>query len=303
MNNLPTKQPEESQEAKRSLTQLEQTNRKLLQQIADYRQELGRVQSALGEAQGVVAQRRQLEIEQGRLLVQERELNELKSSFINLASHEFRTPMMTILSSASLIGRYSGSDEVGNRERHVQRIKTAVSSLTTMLNDFLAISQVDQHDLRSDPQELELTAFCHEVITSIQATAKPRQRFHYQPHTVPVRLQLDRPLLKNILSNLLLNASKYSAEGTNIELTSTIQNRQVVFTVTDQGIGIPDSDKGKLSTLFFRARNAIHIQGVGLGLYLAKRYVDLLGGSISFTSEAGKGTTFTVQLPLLSERA
>ncbi|GAB3559887.1 sensor histidine kinase [Spirosoma fluminis] len=303
MNDLPAEQPEEDHQASRSLTQLEQTNRDLLQQIDDCRKELGRVQAALGEAQTVVAQRRQLEAEQGRLLVQERELNELKSNFINLASHEFRTPMMTILSSASLIGRYSGSEEGDNRERHVQRIKAAVGNLTTMLDGFLAISRVDQYDLQSTPQMLELTALCREVITAVQATAKPGQHFHYQPQTGTVRLRLDKPLLKNSLFNLLTNASKYSADGTDIHLTSTILNGQVVFTVTDQGIGIPDSDKDKLFTHFFRARNAIHIQGVGLGLYLAKRYVDLLGGSISFTSEVGKGTAFTVQLPLLSERA
>lgn len=302
MNDLYTEQAGEGNEANRSLTQLEQTNRELLQQIASCRQELGRVQSDLLEAQAVVNQRRQLEVEQGRLLVQERELNELKSNFITLASHEFRTPMMTILSSASLIGRYNGSEEGDNRERHVQRIKAAVSSLTNMLDNFLTISQVNQNTLRSNPQTLKLTALCQEVITSVQAIAKSQQRFHYLPQTGPLQFHQDGQLLKIILLNLLSNASKYSPDNTDIQLTSAIQNRQVVFTVSDQGIGIPDADKDKLFINFFRARNAIHIQGTGLGLYLAKRYVDLLGGSITFTSDVEKGTTFTVQLPLMTER-
>lgn len=302
MIDLPSEQPDQGHETNRYLNQLKQTNQNLLQQVADCRQELSRLQSALGEAQTVVAQHYQLEAEQDRLLVQERGLNELKSNFITLASHEFRTPMMTILSSASLISRYSSLAESDHRERHVQRIKTAVNSLTTLLNDFLAISQVDQYALHTTPQALDLTALCQEVITEAQAIAKPRQRFHYHPQPGLLGLQLDKQLLQRVLLNLLTNASKYSADDTDIQLTSAIQNGQVIFTVTDQGIGIPESDKDKLFANFFRARNAIHIQGAGLGLYLAKRYTELLGGSITFTSQLEQGTTFTVKLPLASER-
>ena len=300
MNDFYPDQSQGSNEANRNPTQLEQINRELVQQLADSRQELRLVQSALQEAQALVAQRRQLEAEQNKLLMRERELNELKSTFITLASHEFRTPMMTILSSASLIGRYNGPEEGDNRERHVQRIKAAVSSLTHMLDDFLAISQMEQNAINSNPQSVELMAFCQEVLTSVQATAKPRQRFHYLPQPGLARLQLDGQLLKIILLNLLTNASKYSADDTDIQLTSAVQHEQLIFTISDQGIGIPDADKDKLFVNFFRARNAIHIQGTGLGLYLAKRYVELLGGSITFTSQVEMGTTFTVRLPLMT---
>ncbi|QJD81585.1 sensor histidine kinase [Spirosoma rhododendri] len=303
MENPPTQQPYENDPVNRHLIRLEQMNQELIQQITNCRQELDQAQSALGEARIVLAQRYRLEVEQDRLLTQERGLNELKSNFITLASHEFRTPMMTILSSASLIGRYSGSEEGDERERHVQRIKAAVNSLTTMLNDFLAISQIDQYVPDSSTQSLDVTALCREVIMAVQTTAKPQQRFHYQPQTGPLQLQLDRQLLERILVNLLTNASKYSPDDTDIQLTSTIWNRRVLFTVADQGIGIPDSDKDRLFTHFFRSRNANHMQGVGLGLYLAKRYAELLGGSITFTSKLEQGTTFTVELPLLTGRA
>ncbi|QKZ13812.1 sensor histidine kinase [Spirosoma sp. KUDC1026] len=300
MNDLPIQHHRAGRKAKRPLTQPEQTNQELLQQIADYQQEVERLQSALQEAQILVTQHGQFEAEQRRLLAQEREL---KSNFINLASHEFRTPMMTILTSASLINRYNSSEESDNRERHVQRIKAAVTNLTAMLNEFLAVSQVDQYALRSTSQSLELTAFCQDVIASVKATAKPRQRFNYQPQTGSLEVCLDSQLLKSILFNLLTNASKYSADDMPIQLISAIQNRHIVFTIIDQGIGIPDLDKDKVFTNFFRSRNAIHVQGTGLGLYLAKHYAELLGGTITFTSEVGKGTSFTVQLPLMSERA
>ncbi|GAB3968573.1 hypothetical protein GCM10028806_12880 [Spirosoma terrae] len=298
MNDLNTEQIGGDNEENQHLSQLEQTYQQLLQQVADCRQELDLVQSALQQAQDVVARHRHVEAEQSKLLVRERELNELKSNFITLASHEFRTPMMTILSSASLISQYSAPEEGANRERHIQRIKAAVNSLTSMLNDFLSISQIDQNAVGSNDLPLEITALCQKAITSVETMAKPRQRFHYLPQTGPLWLNLDGQLLKNILINLLINASKYSSEDTDIRLVSATQHNHAIFTVSDQGIGIPDADKDKLFSHFFRARNAVPIQGTGLGLYLAKRYAELLGGSITFTSQVGQGTTFTVQLPL-----
>ncbi|MCK8495594.1 MULTISPECIES: sensor histidine kinase [Spirosoma] len=298
MNDLNTEQIGGDNEENRHISQLEQTYQQLLQQVADCRQELDLVQSALQQAQDVVARHRHVEAEQSKLLVRERELNELKSNFITLASHEFRTPMMTILSSASLISRYSAPEEGANRERHIQRIKAAVNSLTSMLNDFLSISQIDQNAVGSNALPMEITALCQEAITSVETMAKPRQLFHYLPQTGPLWLNLDGQLLKNILINLLINASRYSAEDTDIQLVSATQHNHAIFTVSDQGIGIPDADKDKLFSHFFRARNAVPIQGTGLGLYLAKRYAELMGGSITFTSQVGQGTTFTVQLPL-----
>lgn len=233
-----------------------------------------------------------------QLLIRERELNELKSNFVTLASHEFRTPMGTILSSAALIGRYNGPDEGEKRERHVQRIRSAVHSLTGLLNDFLSLSQMEQSNMHGSPYPLTITTFCEEVIDDMQAVIKPSQRISYTHLSGQPTISVDGQMLKNILVNLLVNASKYSADGKEITLTTAVQASHLLLTVRDEGIGIPDADKDKLFINFFRARNANHIQGTGLGLYVVKRYVDLLKGTVTFTSQLDLGTIFTIQLPL-----
>ncbi|MEZ0542105.1 sensor histidine kinase [Fibrella arboris] len=284
--------------AANSLTQLEQANRELTQQLADCHAEIQQLRAALREAERRSVQERYNDAERTQLLTRERELHDLKSNFVTLASHEFRTPMMTILSSASLIGRYNSQTEEDKRERHVQRIKAAVNSLTRILNDFLSISQMDQATIGNHPFQLDLAEFCRDVINDAKAIARPSQRFHYDHTAGPSEVNIDGQLLKNILLNLLTNASKYSGDDTDIQLTSAVLDNQLVIAVKDHGIGIPDVDKDKLFTNFFRARNAIHIQGTGLGLYLVKRYVDLLEGSIQFTSQLNEGTVFTIHLPL-----
>ncbi|MBC7572207.1 MAG: PAS domain-containing protein [Spirosoma sp.] len=233
-----------------------------------------------------------------QLLVQERELNDLKSNFLTLASHEFRTPMSMILSSASLIGRYNGVDDAVKRERHVQRIKSSVHSLIGILSDFLSLSQIDEETMHGRPNPLNIVSFCHEVVDDLQGLIKPDQHIVYRHLMGESMISIDGQMLKNIFINLLVNASKYSSEGKEIELTTTVQDDHLLFTVKDQGIGIPDVDQDKLFINFFRARNATHMQGTGLGLYIVKRYVDLLGGSITFTSQLDAGTIFTIQLPI-----
>lgn len=298
MNDTNSDRPDPANDPARYVAQLEQTNRELNRQVIDYMEQLDQAQATLTEAQRVLAEKIQLDVERNKLLVRERELNELKSNFVTVASHEFRTPMSAILSSASLIGRYNSEADGDNRERHVQRIKSAVNSLTGMLDNFLAISQMEQGTISTHAGPLDIVALCRDVIADVRAAAKPRQRFGYEHGgTTPV-LTMDERMLRSVLFNLLTNASKYSAEDTDIRLTSAVENDRLILTVTDQGIGIPDVDKEKLFINFFRARNAIHIQGTGLGLYLVKRYVDLLGGTITFTSQLSEGTVFTVQLPV-----
>lgn len=233
-----------------------------------------------------------------QLLKQERELNDLKSNFLTLASHEFRTPMTMILSSASLIGRYNAVDDDVNRERHVQRIKSAVHSLTGILSDFLSLSHMEEKTMHGRPHSLDIALFCHEVVDDLQGLIKPGQHIAYRHLAGESMIGIDGQMLKNILINLLVNASKYSSEQKEIELTTEVQQEQLVVTVKDEGIGIADADKEKLFITFFRARNAMHMQGTGLGLYIVKRYVDLLSGSITFTSQLDTGTIFTIHLPI-----
>ncbi|MBC8154939.1 MAG: HAMP domain-containing histidine kinase [Bacteroidetes bacterium] len=290
--------PGESDDPAHLLSQLRLANRALTQQLTDRTLDLDRVQNALNACEQIKVQNQQSDVERSLLLARERELNELKSNFVTLASHEFRTPMGTILSSAALIGRYNGPDEGKKRERHVQRIKSAVNSLTGLLNDFLSLSQMEQETLYGNPYPLNVVTFCDEVIDDMQSVTKPGQRVVYQHLDGLPAVAIDGQMLKNILINLLVNASKYSAEEKEIELTTAVRDNQLIINVRDQGIGIPDVDKDNLFISFFRARNAIHVQGTGLGLYIVKRYVDLLGGTISFTSELSSGTVFTIELPL-----
>ena len=176
-----------------------------------------------------------------------------------------------------------------------------MDGLTDLLDDFLTLSQMEQQTLHSHPYSLHIGLFCEEIIEDIQGVLKAGQRVVYQHLDGDTAILIDGQLLRNILINLLINAGKYSAEGKEIGLTTIIQADQLQLTVKDEGIGIPDAEKHKLFVNFFRASNVTHIQGTGLGLYVVKRYVDLLGGQITFTSQLELGTTFTVQLPLVPQ--
>ncbi|RIV17683.1 sensor histidine kinase [Fibrisoma montanum] len=277
---------------------LNEENRLLRQQLADQAVELDRLRQVLQQCEELTLQSQQNANERAELLAQERKLSELKTNFVTLASHEFRTPIGTILMSASLIGRYNGEQDGPKRERHVDRIKSAVADLTALLNEFLALSQIEQRTVPNRPVALVLPTFCQEVIEEMEPVMKPGQAILYTHTEGDTSIVLDGGMVKNILINLLGNASKYSTEGKAIGLTTAVRNGQLTIDVSDEGIGVPDQDKDKLFVNFFRARNAIHFQGTGLGLYVVKRYVDLLGGTITFTSQLDVGTVFTVNLPL-----
>ncbi|WP_229204084.1 PAS domain-containing sensor histidine kinase [Dyadobacter alkalitolerans] len=231
-----------------------------------------------------------------RALKKEKELNNMKSQFVTIASHEFRTPLATILSSASLIGRYSTTEEEEKRQKHVRRIKSAVTNLTEILNDFLSIGKLEEGRVHSIPVQVDLDAYCKNLIDEIYGLCKERQqiRFEYNGNT---EVWLDKQLLRNILFNLLSNGIKYSDPGKNILLKINANDVQVDIEVHDEGIGIPVKDQPNIFDRFFRAHNAGATQGTGLGLNIVNNYVSLMGGQVTFSSEAGKGTTFFVKLP------
>ncbi|MCC3156026.1 HAMP domain-containing histidine kinase [Hymenobacter sp. 15J16-1T3B] len=231
-------------------------------------------------------------------LRRERELNELKSRFLTMASHEFRTPMSTILSSAALIERYTSGEDDAKRRKHVLRIRSAVANLDGILRDFLVLDGLNQAKVPYHPVAVPLPAFVADVAEEAQQVARPGQQVSYAHVGAAGTVLTDAQILKNILLNLLSNASKYSDQGQEIRLTSEATPTELVLTVQDEGMGIPHDEQPRLFTDFFRARNAARIQGTGLGLYLVKRYVERLGGRISFLSEPDIGSTFTVRLPL-----
>lgn len=233
-------------------------------------------------------------------LQKEQELNQLKSRFVSTASHEFRTPLSTILSSASLIARYETTEQQPNRIKHVNRIKSSVEHLNNILNDFLSISKLEEGKVAQEPCIFEVKAYFEDILDELSGILKPGQNIQYH-HTGDDVTCLDKKLLKNITLNLLSNASKYSEEGCPIALTTHQEDGQLHLQVQDQGIGIPQSEQHHLFERFFRAKNVINIQGTGLGLNIVKKYVDLMGGTISFYSAEGAGTRFDVMLPQVHE--
>lgn len=237
-----------------------------------------------------------------KALKNERELGELKSRFVSMASHEFRTPLSTILSSASLLQRYTESDQQFNRDKHIKRIKSAVQSLNGILNDFLSLSKLEEGKVGIKEELFEISDVCDEIIDEMLGLLKDSQTITQDHQDPSVRIYSDRKIIKNILYNLLGNAIKYSGPDKSITLTSSISDNILEISVIDQGMGIPMSDQEYLFTRFFRASNAMNTQGTGLGLTIVKTYLDMVAGDISFSSEEGKGSEFTIHLPLKTDK-
>ncbi|MFT5165641.1 MAG: two-component system sensor kinase FixL [Saprospiraceae bacterium] len=252
----------------------------------------------INERKKVETALRQSELEILHALDKEKELGELKSRFVSMASHEFRTPLSTILSSVSLIGRYTETDQQDKRDKHIERIKSAVKNLTGILNDFLSLSKLEEGKIQNKPEIFDLNGFCREVIEELEGLLKKGQEIHFHKPKEDRQVLLDKRLLKNIVFNLMSNAIKYSPEDKPIYCMSAIDNNQLEIKIKDEGMGIPEEEQVHLFSRFFRAHNVSNIQGTGLGLNIVKSYVKLLNGSITFESTEGVGTTFSVYLPL-----
>jgi len=241
---------------------------------------------------------KQREIELQNSLDKERELNILKTRFVSMASHEFRTPLSTILSSVSLIGRYTESDQQMQREKHIQKIKTSVAHLTGILNDFLSLNKLDEGKITVNKEDFNMESLFEEVVEEISIICKPGQKLIFDSKALNPIVFSDRKFIKNTLFNLMSNAVKYSSENDKIECFLNIENNTLHFTVKDYGKGIPLEDQKHLFTRFFRASNVTNIEGTGLGLNIVKRYLELLDGDITFESEINKGTKFIVNISL-----
>jgi PAS domain S-box-containing protein len=229
-------------------------------------------------------------------LEKEKELNEFKSRFVSMASHEFRTPLATILSSVSLVTKYGENGDKENQMRHINRIKNSITHLTDILNDILSISKLEEGKIIISSELFDIAEFTTLVIQELQAVVKTGQQIDYH-HSGNKKVRLDNKLLKNILFNLLSNASKFSPESALIEVFTNVNDSIIELKVKDYGIGIPDEDQEHLFERFFRGNNVTNIQGTGLGLNIVAKYVELMNGNITFESKAGQGTTFIINLP------
>lgn len=246
------------------------------------------------------------QIEIRKALVRAEELSELKSRFISMASHEFRTPLSTILSSADLLEFHAGNWSAEKQREHIQRIQKAAVYMTSLLDGVIVLDQTDAGQLRFEPVPLDLLAFLQNLVADFQLNEQHNHaivlQIHHQtinPVSEPsIPACMDETLLRQILSNLLSNALKYSPPGSTVRTTLICSENRALFQVHDAGIGIPVVDLPHLFEPFHRGENVGTIVGTGLGLTIVKQSVEAHRGQITISSEEGVGTTVTVSLPL-----
>jgi len=236
----------------------------------------------------IIAQ--QVEMEKGK------EINDLKSRFVSMASHEFRTPLSTILSSISLLSKYTSTEDQSKRDKHIDRIKSSVKTLTDILNEFLSLGRIEEGKVEMNPEIFDLVEFIHAVNNEMSVLLKPGQQFIFN-HKGNTQTYTDTNLLKHIMINLLSNAIKFSPENASITIDTEVTTTLTKIAITDKGIGIPAADQVHLFERFFRATNVTNIQGTGLGLHIVGRYVELLNGTINYNSEFENGSRFILNLP------
>ena len=229
-------------------------------------------------------------------LEKEKEVNDLKSRFVSMASHEFRTPISTILSSISLLSKYITTEEQHKRDKHIDRIKSSVKTLTDILNEFLSLGKIEEGKVDVKSEEFDLPTFINELINEMSVLLKTGQTFKYN-HEGAINTYTDSSLLKHVMINLISNAIKFSPESSILLIETDVSEDTTTIKITDKGIGIPAADQVHLFERFFRATNVTNIQGTGLGLHIVGRYVEILKGTIQYNSEYEKGSTFEIQLP------
>src|SRR6476620_3581038 len=234
-------------------------------------------------------------------LKREQELSEMKSRFVSLASHEFRTPLSAILSSISLVDHYKTAEQEEKRKKHIDRIKASVRNLTDILDDFLSLDKLEQGKTEVICQDISLQPLIKDIGEEMEGMVKKKTQKIHVNFNGPEEVYQDKKILRNILLNLLSNAVKYSPEGKDIYIEVNEKDGEAIFSVRDEGIGIPEDSQKELFGKFFRASNAYAIQGTGLGLNIVKKYVELLGGDISFVSKENEGSTFTVEIPKVND--
>jgi PAS domain S-box-containing protein len=245
-----------------------------------------------------ITHRKQLEAELLNTLEKEKELSELKSRFVSMTSHEFRTPLSTILSASELLEYYGNQWTEEERLEQLHLIQQAVQHMTQLLEDILIIGRAEANRLEFQPGLVEMTHFCRTLVAQVQVSIGKQHILSYTSHCPLLTAQMDEKLLRQILTNLLSNAVKYSPPHSTIQFELSCDNRMVILQVQDQGIGIPPEDLPRLFDSFHRAKNVGTIPGTGLGLAIVKHCVDVHGGSITVDSKVGEGTRFRVALPM-----
>jgi PAS domain S-box-containing protein len=231
--------------------------------------------------------------ELSKLLEKEKDLSELKSRFLSMASHEFRTPLSTVLSSSYLIGKYNSAEDEPKRRKHLDRIVSSVIMLTDILNDFLSVGKIEEGKIPVRVSDFDMYELIRSIAEEMKNNLKKQQEILYCHTGVPM-VNMDASILKHILMNLISNASKFSPEGGSIEIRTTHSKKRITCSVKDYGIGISEEDQKHLMERFFRGANAGNIQGTGLGLHIVSKYAELMNGNVKCKSVPGKGSEFIV---------
>ena len=254
--------------------------------------------SSIKKLENEVFERKKAEEEIRKLLARERELNDLKSKFVSIASHEFRTPLSSVLSSIALIEQYKQKGELDKIDKHTQRVRSSVNHLTSILNDFLSLGKLEEGKVDAENHPVDLQVLFEDIREEMKAILKEGQEILIDFGMDNKVLVTDVRILRNILFNLISNASKYSDVQKKIVVAINTKGKLLNISIKDEGLGIPEGDQKYLFERFFRASNVSNIQGTGLGLTIVKRYVELLSGRLTFSSEHNKGSVFTVTLPV-----
>jgi len=245
-----------------------------------------------------VTERKRAEANLRQALEQEKELNQLKSRFVSMASHEFRTPLTTILSSVGLLEHANGAMPHERQLRHYNKVRTAVNHMTGLLDDVLLIGRAESGRMEFRPEPVGIKQLCQDIAEEMQLVVKETHRIHFTVQFEQEQLLLDASLMRQILTNLLSNAIKYSPQGGDVTCSLTAEAGCLVLRVRDGGIGIPERDRTRLFDAFHRAGNVGNISGTGLGLAIVHKAATLHGGTVHFASQEGRGTEFVVEIPL-----
>lgn len=248
-----------------------------------------------------ITDRKRAEAEFQKALQQEKDLGELKTNFVNLVSHEFRTPLSVIVSASDILENYFDRLKPEQRTDHLRDIRHSTQQMTRLMEEVLLLGKVEAGKMIFKPEPLDLVGFCQRLMDEQLSATGHKCSIQLAFDEFPSTAQGDEGLLRHIFTNLLSNAVKYSPAGNQVWFTIRQEGEQTVFQIRDQGIGIPQEDQARLFEAFHRARNVGEIPGTGLGLVIVKRCVDLHLGGITVESALHSGTTFTVRLKLFQE--
>ncbi|SFZ92293.1 hypothetical protein SAMN05428642_102639 [Flaviramulus basaltis] len=288
-------------ERKKQEIQIYELNARLEEKVANRTKVLNNTLSELKVANKHLktenVKRIEAEEETKKALKKEIELNELKTKFLSLVSHEFKTPLTGILTSAMLLGKYQLTEQQEKRDKHLKTITDKVQYLNNILNDFLSVEKLETGKVNYNFSEFKLSKIVNEVVYNCNMLLKEGQQIKYPENVDDISLFQDEKIIELALSNLVHNAIKYSPENTIIHLKVNQSGGITTLIVKDEGMGIPEKDQKNIFNRYFRAGNALLTQGTGIGLNIVKSHLENLQGSIEFESKEGKGTEVTIKVP------